>query len=144
MIEIEIEPAGIGRHSAFIGKRLVTTSRTPFLSTARTLVKEGSRADTPIRMRHRGSSTISLQSTVGHAARLKVKETIYLGPVFVRYEANALNSDLVEPFDDVETTGLPFKELNAFEVGTGSRHEAVGRRPGSGRIRGTTGLLLRT
>jgi hypothetical protein len=51
------------------GRPLLSSSRQPFLDAARVLLAEGA-----IAMRHRGSATIAMTSTVGEAAKLTVKE----------------------------------------------------------------------
>jgi hypothetical protein len=69
---IEIVPAGGDRFHAYVGGRKLCTSRTPFLTAARILLRNGLPPETPIVMRHKGSATISLRSTVGAASSLSV------------------------------------------------------------------------
>ena len=75
LLEIIVQPIGPrGRYEAFLKGRLLAISRTPFLSAARKLQKEGVPDDTPIAMRHASSGFIALTSTVGQAASLTVDE----------------------------------------------------------------------
>ena len=53
LLEIIVQPIGHrGRYEALLNGRLLTISRTPFLSAARRLLKEGMPPATPIAMRH--------------------------------------------------------------------------------------------
>jgi hypothetical protein len=52
--------------------RYLGRSSTPLLTAARILLAEGMPPETPIEMRHEGSITISLRSTIGAAAKLEV------------------------------------------------------------------------
>ena len=75
LLEIIVQPIGSrGRYEAFHKGRLLAISRTPFLSAARKLQKEGVPDATPIAMRHASSCFIALTSTVGAAAGLTVNE----------------------------------------------------------------------
>ena len=86
--EIVVEPSrdgrSLGSFKAYLGSRVLCVSRTPFLSAARVLRKEGVPPDTVITMRHAGSPVVSLRSTVGHAAKLTVRED-HRGARFVPY-----------------------------------------------------------
>jgi hypothetical protein len=90
-INIDVQPIGSrsGRYmpgfQAFLGERLICESKTPFLSAARVLLREGVAPDTPLTMTHQGSSTVSLRSTVGVAAGLVVDETEKSAPRFKPY-----------------------------------------------------------
>jgi hypothetical protein len=90
-MHITISPAGEGRYHAHLpshGNRLVCTSRTPFIASARMLKMEGlADDDTILSMSHEGSNIIALTGRVGVAARLTVEEGPN-GPRFVRYRAN--------------------------------------------------------
>jgi hypothetical protein len=65
-----------GRFSARIegGRPLVSASRTPFLAAARELLRLGFTPETTLLMRHEGSRTTALQSSLGVAAGLVVEE----------------------------------------------------------------------
>jgi len=65
--------------------KILSSSRQPLLDAARALLAEGIPPETPIMMRHQGSETISLRSTVGEAAKLTVKEKPN-GPKFQKWE----------------------------------------------------------
>lgn len=72
---ITISPASkAGRFDAYLGKRWLCASKTPFLTAARVLQREGVAADQRIIMRHLGSEVDALASTVGQAAALGVGE----------------------------------------------------------------------
>jgi hypothetical protein len=62
-------------------------SRVVFLDAARVLTAEGAEPATVLQMRHDGSATVALRSTVGTAAGLTVLEGD-LRPRFARLEAN--------------------------------------------------------
>lgn len=83
-IEITVQPMGCsGRYSASIdGRVIIANSRTPFLAAARALLAEDVTPDSTITMRHHGSDITSLRSTVGHAAKLTVRENETTGPRF--------------------------------------------------------------
>ena len=74
-IEIIVKPSEL-RHQfeASLEDRVLCTSQTPFCDSARILLKEGVNPDLPLIMRHLGSSTVALKSTVGIAAGLTVAD----------------------------------------------------------------------
>jgi hypothetical protein len=84
MIEIVVspEPRNPGsppRKARFIARlerpgRVLGTFSDPLLGAARVLLSEGVPHETRLQMRHAGSGTIALTSTVGVAAGLTVKE----------------------------------------------------------------------
>lgn len=81
-LTITVSPVGSGefdvhrdRFAAHYDGRLLCTSRTPFLSAARVLLAEGHDPAIKIAMRHAGSDTDCLTSTIGVAAQLTVNET---------------------------------------------------------------------
>jgi hypothetical protein len=78
---LSVRPAKAGKFEACVSDRLLCTSRQPLLDAARMLLAEGVDPATPIAMRHEGTGTDSLTSTVGKAAKLTVYETA-LGPKF--------------------------------------------------------------
>jgi hypothetical protein len=90
-INIDVQPIGLrnGRYvpgfQAFLGDHLLAESKTPFLSAARVLLREGVAPSTPFTMTHKDSSTVSLRSTVGVAAGLVVDETEKSAPRFKPY-----------------------------------------------------------
>ncbi|KRE03560.1 hypothetical protein ASE63_25975 [Bosea sp. Root381] len=84
---ITISPAGRGRFRSYLGTRLLCTSPTPFLSSARVLLREGVDPSTPLEMTREGSDAVDLRSTVGVAARFTVSENDHEGPVFRAYKA---------------------------------------------------------
>jgi hypothetical protein len=57
-----------GLFDAYLDGRWLCRSHAPLLSAARVLLAEGIPPETPIMMRHEGSETVSLRSTVGGAA----------------------------------------------------------------------------
>lgn len=64
-----------GKFDGFIDDRqVVIGSATPFCDASRALLAEGVSPDAVIEMRHEGSSTLALRSTVGVAAKLTVEE----------------------------------------------------------------------
>src|SRR5262245_45037284 len=71
---LSVRPAKSGRFEARVGDRLLCTSRQPLLDAARIMLAEGVDPATPLTMRHERSSTDSLSSTVGKAAKLTVGE----------------------------------------------------------------------
>lgn len=73
-IEIVIRPKGIDRYLALIEGEAVITSRQPLFASARVLLDRGADPDTVVTMRHEGSATVSLRSTVGRAAGWRVEE----------------------------------------------------------------------
>ena len=54
--------------------RVLGTFTAPLCGGARVLLAEGVPPETPVQMRHAGSATIALRSTVGRAASLTVNE----------------------------------------------------------------------
>jgi hypothetical protein len=83
MIEIVVTPSNGGHFNATVDGEKLCSSRTPFFSAARVLLKRGVDPDTKIVMRHTGSETTSLRSTVGAAAALTVDES---GPKFAKLQ----------------------------------------------------------
>lgn len=78
-------PCGRRRYEAQSGEGIITTSRTPFLATARVLLERGHSPDTVLTMSHEGDDTVSLRSTLGTAAGLRVVENDTAGPRFGRH-----------------------------------------------------------
>jgi hypothetical protein len=95
MIEIIIVPAANGRYRAILDRReLIISAREPFFAAARKLLAEGVYPNMPICMRHEGSKTRSLTSTVGKAAKLAVMERDNGGaPTIIKWKPS--------PFDTV-------------------------------------------
>jgi hypothetical protein len=86
-IGITVKPVDrYGTFDAYLGERLLTTSRQPFLDSARVLLAEGIDPATPLVMRRAGSQTDSLKGAVSAAAKLTVKETSTVGPIFRKWE----------------------------------------------------------
>ena len=75
-----------GLFDAYFDGRWLCRSHAPLLSAARVLLAEGIPPETPIMMRHQGSETISLRSTVGGAAALVVESSRWGRPVPARHE----------------------------------------------------------
>jgi hypothetical protein len=86
-MNITIRPLGREHFAALLNDRLLCESRTPFLSAARILQREGIPEDTIITMTHEGSATVAMQSTVGKAAGLTVLENDKKGPCLKPYRA---------------------------------------------------------
>jgi hypothetical protein len=84
-MNITVTPLRRGRFAACLDGRLLCHSRTPFLSAARVLQREGVPDETPITMRHEGEIEVALRSTVGAAAKLTIVENEREGPRFARY-----------------------------------------------------------
>jgi hypothetical protein len=91
MITLSIRPAGRhGLYQAWLGSGppsdpdggFFCESGTPLLCGARALLQIGVAPETPLQMRHDGSTTIAMVTTVGVAARLSVRE----GGSTVRFE----------------------------------------------------------
>jgi hypothetical protein len=81
MLALVVSPVGKGRYAAHLGDRCVIASaREPFFAAARVLLAEGVDPGTPLTMRHAGSNTVALRSTVGAAAKLTVREDDRCGP----------------------------------------------------------------
>ena len=75
MLTIIVSPAGRGNFVAHLdGRQLCNATRSPFLTAARQLLSEGEDPDIKISMRHAGSDTDCLTSTIGVAAKLSVKK----------------------------------------------------------------------
>ncbi|MDF2995103.1 MAG: hypothetical protein K0R27_740 [Xanthobacteraceae bacterium] len=75
VVEIIVQPKGNGRYAALVEGEVIVTSRQPFYASARALLKRGVYPETPITMRHEGSSIASMRSTVGHASQWRVEES---------------------------------------------------------------------
>jgi hypothetical protein len=123
MFEIEITPTTGGRFKAYVETRLlVKSSRTPFLAAARVLANEGAQPDTKIQMRHRGSQTVSLISTIGVAAKLTVDESSKGGaPRFKKWQP--VPDGVAEDSVLEETARVPRpSQNNASEVTPSSSH----------------------
>jgi hypothetical protein len=75
MLTIIVSPADGGNFVAHLdGRPLCNATRSPFLTAARQLLSEGVHPETKVIMRHAGSDTDCLASTIGVAAKLSVKE----------------------------------------------------------------------
>jgi hypothetical protein len=70
-----------GRYEAHLGERVLCTSKKPFFDAARRLIALGFDPGIALVMRHAGSETECLRSTIGAAAALTVEDTKY-GPEF--------------------------------------------------------------
>jgi hypothetical protein len=57
-----------------VGGRVLGAFTDPMCSCARLLLAEGLQPETALQLRHAGSDTVALKSTVGAAARLGVRE----------------------------------------------------------------------
>lgn len=84
-VEIVIRPKGIDRYLALVEGEAIITSRQPLFAAARILLSRGVDPETIITMRHEGSATISLRSTVGRAAGWRVEEPDRGGLRYRRY-----------------------------------------------------------
>jgi hypothetical protein len=85
-LTITVTPAGRGKFIAHLdGRALCHRTFSPFLAAVRTLAAEGYDPASTIIMRHKGSNTDALSSTIGQAAGLSVRETQTLSPRFERY-----------------------------------------------------------
>ena len=90
-IKVAVSKAGYGKrgqlfNSSIDGRRIVSSSTTPFLDAARVLLNGGANPDTHIFMFHEGCGYYSLKSTVGKAAKLTVIGRGH-GPVFRPWKA---------------------------------------------------------
>lgn len=85
MITIIVTPKPGGYFAASVDGEHITTSTTPLLTTARKLLATGVDPNETLQMKHRGSDTIALRSTVGYAAKRAVRENETQGPLLVRY-----------------------------------------------------------
>jgi hypothetical protein len=79
-----------GYFTARCDGRLLCRSKQPLLAAARELIASGYPADAVVVMRHAGSETEALRSTVGAAARLTVAEGDRGAPRFRRWKAMPL------------------------------------------------------
>ncbi|MGO4334919.1 hypothetical protein AB4037_08390 [Labrys sp. KB_33_2] len=98
-ITIITTPAKAGRFHASISGRHVGTFRTPLLSAARALLRDGVDPSTAITLLHSGATFDALRSTVGVAAKLTVKEDDAGRqlPHFVPYRAFAGHAVSAQP-----------------------------------------------
>jgi hypothetical protein len=71
--ELVVDPAPSGKFTARLGGRTLCTSTKPFLDAARVLLAEGIDPETVLHMRHLGSATVALRSTIGTTAGLTVR-----------------------------------------------------------------------
>ena len=91
LITIEVIQTSGGYAACYIDALLITKQTlTPLLTCARILLRQGMDPSTPIQTMRKDTGTICLQSTVGEAARLAVRETNTVGPKFVKYRAPAV------------------------------------------------------
>jgi hypothetical protein len=72
ILELTVAPAGAGKFAARLDGRELCVSTKPFLDDARVLLAEGADPATVLEMRHDGSATVAMRSTVGTAAGLTV------------------------------------------------------------------------
>jgi len=86
-----------GLFDAYLDGRWLCRSHAPLLSAARVLLAEGIPPENPIMMRHQGSETISLRSTVGGAAALDVESSKWGRPVFTRHKKSTGEAATVPP-----------------------------------------------
>lgn len=104
------------------GSVLVTSSRTPFLDSARRLLELGYPANTMLVMRHAGSATNALRATIGNAALLTVKEkTAGNAPRFARwvpYRPSPV-SPPIAPNGSREVLGPPAQDQHTGENAAG-------------------------
>src|SRR6516164_6662934 len=79
-----------GRFDAYLeDSRWLCRSATPLLDASRKLLAEGLPPETPIAMRHKNSATVSLRSTIGAAAKLRIGVSGTGRPVFKLVENRA-------------------------------------------------------
>jgi hypothetical protein len=127
MLTITVSPAGRGNFVAhLVGRQLCNATRSPFLTAARQLLSEGVDPDTKIIMRHAGSDTDCLTSTIGEAAKLCVLED--QGPRFARSRAmtddekdvpeTCVNAPLHALNGDWGTSGSPDAEKSLYDAKT--------------------------
>ena len=81
---IVIHPLSQGRDAALLDGRELCRSSTPFFAAARQLLAEGRDPSTLLSMRHEGSVTVSMRSTLGTAAGLTVAESYNEGIRVIR------------------------------------------------------------
>jgi hypothetical protein len=98
------------RYAAYWNERLLCTSKNPFLTAARALLRQGEAPDTVLLMKHKGSPHISLMSTVGKAARLTIRETAREGPIFVGF-SSPLNGPQFTPRHDRISRSVALRTL---------------------------------
>jgi hypothetical protein len=68
----------------------VCTSKTPFYSAARALLKQGNDPLTVLLMNPEGSPSCSMRAPIGKAAKLTVLENAKVGPRVVAYDGERL------------------------------------------------------
>lgn len=66
------------------------TSRTPFCSAGRALLARGHDPLAALICTREGSSAPSFKTTIGHIAKLTVRESDKVGPVFAKYDGERL------------------------------------------------------
>jgi hypothetical protein len=89
ILEVQETAARRGRFDGWVDNRqVVASSRTPFLTAARALLKDGADPAEILLMRHRRTGTDSLRGPIGKAALLAVRET-NSGPKFVQFASMA-------------------------------------------------------
>jgi hypothetical protein len=71
---------------AVLNAEELTRHRTPFYAAARALLARGASPMATLRMRHRGSATISMTGLIGALAKLTVVEDDDSGPRVVRWQ----------------------------------------------------------
>ncbi|MDU0342979.1 hypothetical protein [Bosea rubneri] len=114
-IHITIAPKG-QLFAALLGDDLITTSRTPFLSSARVLLGRGHAPGTVLTMSREGETTIALRATIGAAAQLTVVENDDIGPKFGRYRAPPSDMTFAEVRGRAKTAGGSFPGRVAYEA----------------------------
>jgi hypothetical protein len=125
MLTITVSPAGRGKFTAHLqeGRQLCQRTFAPFLAAARQLLADGRDPDTQITMRHAGSNTDALMSTIGVAAKLCVTERQAAVPRFARYQSShenecaqlRQNPPLHAFNDDWGTSGSPAAEKSLYD-----------------------------
>ena len=133
MLTIIVLPAGRGKFTAHLqdGRQLCQRTFTPFLAAARQLLADGMDPNTQITMRHAGSNTDALMSTIGVAAKLCVTERQAAAPRFARYQSSLddenecaqlrRNPPLHALNDDRSTLGSPDAEKSLGDAKTATR-----------------------
>jgi hypothetical protein len=97
-----------GRFDAYLEDgRWLCRSATPLLDASRKLLTEGLPPETPIAMRHKNSTTISLRSTIGAAAKLCVEHSQSGRPIFRKYHAKGVTEPEDEEILAEELSGHP-------------------------------------
>jgi hypothetical protein len=86
------------------GDKIVSRSTTPFLDACRVMLKEGCPSSIPVIMRHMGSDHDALRSTVGHAAKLSVKDSSIGRPIFGKWQPYAVPISPPMSLNEVEAT----------------------------------------